>query len=110
VVADSRGSSVATIRPQREVTKGSIQIDPAYAYFVIPFTLHKDAHARFCLRIFSEGDLDVRRRRRSRQSGVRESGQRHTESVGSGTLTARRRKNTETDCHSISQSQSQWLA
>lgn len=59
VVADSRGSSVATIRPQREVTKGSIIVDPKYSYFVIPFTLEKDTPSRFCIRIFSEGDLKV---------------------------------------------------
>jgi hypothetical protein len=59
VVAKAGRSNFASQFPQREVSKGSIQIDSRYAYYIVPHTLTAGMRCTFTLRIFCRSELSV---------------------------------------------------
>ena len=58
-LADSTRASFSNIFPQREVTKGSIKIDPRHVYFIIPFTEQSDIAQEYVVRIFCKEALEL---------------------------------------------------
>lgn len=46
-----------TIQPEREISKGNIQLEPNYAYIVIPYTTSANVQMEFFLRVFSSHPL-----------------------------------------------------
>jgi len=58
-LADSTKASFSNIFPQREVTKGSIKIDPRHIYFIIPFTEQQDISQEYVVRIFCKDALEL---------------------------------------------------
>ena len=60
LVADSASATFSSRFPQREVSKGSIRLDPGHSYNIVPHTSVRGREGKFFVRVFSPKSADVK--------------------------------------------------
>ena len=60
LVADSASATFSSRFPQREVSKGSIRLDPGHSYNIVPHASLRGREGKFFVRVFSPKSADVK--------------------------------------------------